>query len=99
MTTDILTPGDYPNYQAAVADFFESERLISLTTNAECSEPYFSWQPCDCCGGSLGGNRVDTHGYNPTTKTIQGPYLICEDCQYYVAYGQLDDATMDRINQ
>lgn len=57
-------------------------------------EPYFSWHACDCCGSTLGGDREDCIGYNPTTKQIQGNYSVCVDCIYYNEYGQLDDTTM-----
>ena len=61
-------------------------------------EPFFSWQPCQCCGSSLGGNREHATGYNPTTKEIQ-EYTICEDCAYYAEYGRLDDRTMAEIKE
>ena len=58
------------------------------------AEPYFSWHPCDCCGSTLGGDREDCVGYNPTTDKVQGDYSVCVDCIYYNEYGTLDDATM-----
>ena len=58
------------------------------------AEPYFSWRRCDCCGSTLGGNREDCIGYNPTTGKVQGDYSVCVDCIYYNEYGTLDDMTM-----
>lgn len=58
-------------------------------------DPYFSGQPCDCCQRPLAGNRRDCIGYNPTTEEIQGIYSVCDDCEYYCEYGQLDDMTME----
>lgn len=61
-------------------------------------ESYFSWSSCDCCGTSLGGNRVDATGYNPTTEEIL-EFTVCEDCIYYAEYGCLDDMTMDNLEE
>lgn len=87
----------YADYENRVAEFFEREGLNCLTELEERGEPYFSWQPCDCCGSSLGGDRYDCNGYNPTTKEIQDGYSVCTNCLYYIAYGCLDDVTMDEI--
>ncbi len=54
-------------------------------------EPHFSWQPCECCGSNLGGERHPAHGL------IDGKLVhlsVCTDCLYYLNYGQLDDLTM-----
>jgi hypothetical protein len=91
-----MTAKEYAAYEQAVADFFSREGVNGLTADASdgAHEPYFSWQPCDCCGTNLGGGREDCSGYNPTTKEVQTGYSVCEDCLYYVEYGQLDDMTM-----
>jgi hypothetical protein len=86
---------EYAEYQAAVADFMESEGLSNLSSTSE--EPFFSWHPCQCCGTHLGGDREECNGYNPTTKEVQEYDNICMDCIYYSEYGQLDDMTMDEI--
>ncbi len=99
---DIKNKADYEAYKKDVAAFFEREGLDCLTTVSEeegCTEPYFSWRSCDCCGCHLGGNRYDCNGYNPTTKEVQDGYSVCEDCVYYVEYGQLDDMTMMRLEK
>ena len=105
-----MTKEEYAEYELAVADFFEREGINCLSsqpTNPDKRDdeeweynpdPYFSWQPCDCCGRPLGGNREDMCGYNPTTKEVQRDYSICVDCVYYVEYGCLDDTTMDEID-
>jgi hypothetical protein len=86
---------EYAEYEASVAEFFESEGLANLSIiSEENSEPYFSWIPCDCCGRPEGGDRYDANGYNPTTKEVQDGYAICTDCMYYAEYGRLDDMTM-----
>jgi hypothetical protein len=63
----------------------------------EClDEASFSWGRCDCCGTTLGGDRLHATGYNPTTREIY-EYSICTDCDYYSAYGHLDDTTMMEV--
>jgi len=83
---------EYANYEKSVSAFFESEGINCLTTAGEPDE--FSWNPCDCCGSVLGGERYTASGYNPTTREVQSDYVICVDCAYYSEYGQLDDTTM-----
>jgi hypothetical protein len=61
-------------------------------------ESFFSWNPCHCCGSSLGGNREHATGYNPTTEEVQ-EYVVCEDCIYYAEYSRLDDQTMLDIEE
>lgn len=94
-----MTSKEYADYQQSVASFFQREGVANLSTisddNGTC-EPFFSSRQCDCCGSYLGGNRYDANGYNPTTKEVY-EYQICEDCAYYVEYGQLDDMTMMKI--
>ena len=92
---------EYREYQSNVADFFKSEGITNLSTIADeegDTEPSFSWQSCDCCGSSLGGDRYDCNGYNPETKEIY-EYSVCPDCVYYAAYGSLDDMTMLDMDQ
>lgn len=87
---------EYADYEAAVAHFFESEGINCLTlsfNDDEPCEPYFSWQSCDCCGTTLGGDRYEASAYHTATKQIL-EYEICPDCLYYAEYGQLDDQTM-----
>ena len=89
----------YADYQAAVAEFMESEGLQNLSIVEGFEEPYFSWSPCDCCGSPLGGDRYDCNGYNSDTKEVQEGYSVCVDCVYYAEYGQLDDMTMLEIGE
>jgi hypothetical protein len=78
---------EYADYEANVAEFF-SHGLRNLSSK---SESFFSWSPCDCCGG-LAGNRYECDGYNEKTKEVEEYSCICEDCVYYAEYGRLDDA-------
>ena len=87
-----MTEAQEKAYEAAVAAFFIRESLSSLTdmgTDEEPCEYYFSWSPCDVCGDTYGGNRMDMSGYNDTTKEIQDGYKVCEDCALYIANGDL----------
>ena len=102
-----MTKDEYAAYEAVVADFFKREGLNRLTADTDAYrhdqglgpdddpviEPHFSWRWCDCCEG-LAGDRIDCHGYNPTTREVQDGYSVCEDCIYYAEYGKLDDMTM-----
>lgn len=101
---DINNHADYTEYEANVGAFFDREGIDNLSPDTEqdddaFNEPYFSWRPCDCCGCSLGGDRHDCSGYNPTTKEVQSGYSVCVDCVYYCEYGRLDDVTMDRVGK
>lgn len=90
-----MTKREYAEYQQAVADFFEREGIANLSSTS--SEPFFSWSPCECCGRPEGGDREEASGYNPKTQEVQNYDCICTDCIYYAEYGQLDDTTMQEI--
>lgn len=104
---DISTKQDYALYQQTVAQFVADEGISFLSTgtesNLELSEydasynhdAWFSWSPCEMCGCSLGGNREYLFARNAADELVQ--FTICEDCVYYVAYGRLDDMTMQRV--
>lgn len=92
-----MNKAEYKQYERTVDRFFDTEGISNLSRIAD-SEPYFSWQTCDCCGTTLGGNRVDANGYNKKTKEIL-EYSICEDCEYYAEYGCLNDQTMMEIEE
>jgi hypothetical protein len=97
-----MTKREYAEFEANFAAFMEREGLANLSTVSEeegCTEPYFSWRPCHCCGSHLGGDRYDCNGYNPTTKEVQDGYSVCQDCVYYAEYGVLDDMTMLEIER
>jgi len=95
MSMDIMTQEDYTEFKESVEEFFKTEGITNLSREGE---PFFSWSHCNCCGGSLGGDREKATGFNPTTKEIQ-EYTVCTDCLYYAEYGQLDDMTMLRIGE
>ena len=56
-------------------------------------EPYFSWDSCDCCGSTLGGDRYDVDTYSKRDNEVL-EFSICSDCLFFAEYGQLDDMTM-----
>jgi len=96
---------EYTEYEKDVADFFKREGITNLSstydeeTGEGYMEPFFSWSPCECCGSTLGGDREECAGYNPTTKEVHGPFNVCQDCVYYAEYGHLDDMTMMEIEK
>ena len=74
-----------------------SDFAKAVESGAVCEEPHFSWNSCDCCGGTLGGNREVAHGIDEDGNLHH--FHICEDCVYYLEYGHLDDMTMLRIEE
>ncbi len=96
---------EYKEYEQDVADFFKREGITNLTgtydeeTGEGSMEPFFSWYPCQCCGSTLGGDREECSGWNPTTKEVHGPFTVCMDCVYYAEYGTLDDQTMIEVEE
>lgn len=91
-----MTKQDYETFKKNFNSFFECENVELMASAAPESEPFFSWQACDCCGSNLGGNRetyvaIEKVGIpNPRKFEIE----ICSDCVYFNEYGQLDDQTM-----
>ena len=59
------------------------------------SEPHFSWSHCESCGSTLGGNRYAAHGIEKDGSLNH--FEVCEDCLYFLNYGQLDDQSMIEI--
>lgn len=62
------------------------------------TEPFFSWNRCECCQRPLGGNREDVIGIHEESGEIV-EFTFCEDCVYYNEYGHLDDRTMAEIER
>lgn len=93
----------YADYEASVARFLKDNHVkpgCYGNVDSENPEAFFSWRKCECCGSKLGGNRetynfahIDSSGLDNTFTAD-----ICEDCVYYLAYGQLDDMTMLEIS-
>ena len=50
------------------------------------AEPAFSWQGCDICGSSLGGDMEPYH-YLDQDGEIQHGDNACTDCIMFLAYG------------
>ena len=94
---NIETKADYKEYENRFNLFMGKEGLNTLQAQEQEPEPYFSWYACDCCDRSLGGDRIDCKGFNPTEKKIYTDYSICMDCYYYAEYGTLDDMTLIEI--
>ena len=96
-----MTIKEYNEYKLAVKEFCDNENIITLdaiTRNDETMEPYFSSVNCDCCNRSLAGDRLDCIAYNEKDHKIYN-YTVCLDCYYYFEYGQLDDMTMQDLEE
>ncbi len=75
-------------------DCEECRETYGITEDGDeeyCTEPYFSWRPCEICKSRFGGNREEWHCIIDG-KIVHGS--CCEDCAYYLNYGRLDDTTM-----
>jgi len=102
-----MTAKEYKEFEASVEKFLTINKVLpgchspkSDTLDSEPSEPYFSWQPCECCGSNLGGNR-EAYSFGTDYPGIAGTFdaNICVNCVYYLAYGKLDDLTMLEISE
>lgn len=76
--------------QAAFDHAMADDRIVN--------EPWFSWGACECCGGTLGGNREPMHGWTETDD-ILAHMNVCEDCAYFLEYGRLGDVVMERVGE
>ena len=98
-----MTKQEYADYQERVARYLGTLEHVSTGPCPGCpecgddqlGEPWFTWSACEICGG-LPGNRVYWHGIDPDSKAVLHG-SCCEDCQYYLEYGRLDDTTMASI--
>ena len=55
-------------------------------------EPCFSWQGCDSCGSTLGGDRFKAYGLDCSNNDIEPIEMdICVDCAMYHANGELPE--------
>jgi hypothetical protein len=52
-------------------------------------EPSFSWQACEACGSSLGGDRHPAHGVDEDDQIVH--LDICTDCLMFSANGDLPE--------
>ncbi len=91
-----ISPGlcsDCPDCQSSFG--YDDERAFDndIASGAVCDEGGFSYQDCDCCGSSLGGDRYAAHGH-VTMKdgaVVLCHFDICEDCLQYLANGTLPE--------
>lgn len=51
---------------------------VDISSGVVCDEPSFSWQPCELCGSTLGGDRYSGHGREPNDNIVH--VEICLDC-------------------
>ena len=94
---------EYKEYEQAVKLFCDTENIVTLDAitdngNDETKEPYFSSVYCECCKSHLAGDRLDCIAYNEKDHKVYN-YTVCLDCYYYFEYGQLDDMTMEDLEE
>lgn len=56
-----------------------TSKLKAVVANCESVDPFFSWEPCENCGDTLGGNRYDI----TYRETLDGDIFtaeVCPDC-------------------
>lgn len=104
-----MTKQQYSKYEAAVDHNLKGLHAISTGACPSCpdcglgedcsdhdrelaEESSFSWSECESCGSTLGGNRHPAHALDKENRLYH--LMVCEDCLYYLNYGQLDDMTM-----
>jgi hypothetical protein len=90
-----MTTTEYKVYQVSVERFLNTNCVkpgcYSNVTPEEPTRNEFSWCPCECCNRRLGGARERYH-FGSEAGLLAAE--ICDDCVYYLTYGQLDDMTM-----
>ena len=55
-----MNRAEYEEFQKRFQKFMESEGIQNLSlafSEGEEAEPFFSWEPCECCRRPIGGTR------------------------------------------
>lgn len=94
---NIETKQDFEIYKSRVENFLAVSNIkpgcFSPHREGENdSEPFFSWSNCECCNRPLGGTREKYSFATNNGKIFDAD--ICQDCIYFLTYGELDDLTM-----
>ena len=82
------------DYKTAIEINLNDVHFFSVGYSDQCSECSsddslgFSWNSCESCGSSLGGDRFSAHGVIDG-ETVH--FSICSDCLQYHANGTLPD--------
>lgn len=93
-----MTKTEYTSYEKSVASFLESNQVKPgcYSRKDQEGEGYFAHTACECCGRPrMAGTRLDYSFALLGGGTFEA--AICLDCEYYLAYGKLDDMTMMAI--
>lgn len=94
--THIETKQDYIDYCHAFNMTF-THYGISVMTQKQDAEAYFSHRPCEICHRHLGGDRYDMIAIDKENDKLE--FSVCPDCLYLNEYGQLYDMTMLSIEE
>ncbi len=66
------------------------EEFAALVEDCEVEDaPSFSWQWCDSCGSSLGGDRHAAHALDENDNIIH--LDVCTACLMYLSYGEIPE--------
>ena len=76
---DYVTANGVPTPDGAVA--YEADEIVD--------EGGFSWQPCQCCESTFGGDRHPAHYIDDDGKINH--IEVCVDCLCYLANGDLPE--------
>lgn len=100
--SNIRTQGDYEEFRFRFQEFMSREGIRSfsdLTDEAgNTVRDEFSKSPCECCRRPLAGERTNVGAWQSETRQIL-TFWVCQDCEYFAEYGQLDDTTMMDIEK
>lgn len=75
-------------YEEAVSHFLEREKIKIISVSASGENDGFSWHSCECCKSGLGGSRTQMSAIVVGSEDIL-TYDVCDDCVYYLTYGEL----------
>lgn len=107
-----MTPEEYKDYQASVDRELKGLTAISSGYCPGCSdceesvqeyagekfiEASFSSRSCEVCNSHLGGDRSPVHACDSNGDILH--FEACQDCVYFLEYGQLDDMSMMEIEK
>ena len=73
----------------------EEELTEGYESGEVLEEGGFSYHDCEVCGCPLGGDRCGAHGWTSKNELLH--YDICQDCLFYLANGEVPDASSNLL--
>lgn len=75
-----------------IREFMKTEGLSTLNEIDSDSSKDQLWKNCDICSNVstdyTGTIIYECEGFNLKTHTVQNGYQICDDCLYFINYGE-----------